>query len=354
MKKVILFVVVRFGAIPILVFFFNYCSIAQKALDSLVLKNGDVMVGEIKSLDKGVVTVETNYSEKDFLIEWSGVKEVFCKTRFLITLRNGDRINGTFFTKEKGTVLVITGTENHKDTTSFIRETRLADVVYLRGLKSDFWSRMHASIDVGLNITRANNLRQFSSNTKLGYLADKWLLDFYHNDLRSTQDSIFETRRTEAGASFNYYLPKDWYTGSSLTFLKNTEQALDLRSTAKLGMGKFLIHTNKRYWGLSGGLSGNKENFTNETENRTSLEAYFGSELNLFDIGDFSLFNSVFAYPSLTEGGRFRSDVKLDSKYEFFKDFYAKLSITVNYDNRPAVAGKETDYVLAFTIGWEL
>ena len=30
---------------------------AQK--DSLVLKNGDVIVGEIKSMDKGVLTIET-------------------------------------------------------------------------------------------------------------------------------------------------------------------------------------------------------------------------------------------------------------------------------------------------------
>lgn len=37
---------------------------AQK--DSLVLKNGNVIVGEIKSMDKGVLTIKTGYSKKDF------------------------------------------------------------------------------------------------------------------------------------------------------------------------------------------------------------------------------------------------------------------------------------------------
>lgn len=312
------------------------------------------MVGEIKSLDKGVITVETDYSDKDFLLEWSGVKEIFCKTRFLITLQNGDRLNGTFYTVEAGKKLLISGTRSHKDTANFNLESSLDEVVYLKGLKSDFWSRMNASIDLGLNMTRANSLRQWTSNTKFGYLADKWLLDFYYNDLRSKQDSIAQTRRTEYGTHFNYYLAKDWFTGASITFLRNTEQALKLRVTGKLGMGKYLIHTNKQYWGVGGGLSINNETFTNETPHRKSLEAYVGSELNLFDIGDLSLLNSVYVYPSLTESGRLRSDFKLDTKYEFFDDFYAKLGLTVNYDNRPAVAGKETDYVFAFTIGWEL
>ena len=64
--------------------------------DSLILKNKDVIVGEIKSLDKGVLTIETDYSKNDFTIEWSGIKEIYSNTRFLVSLKNGERINGTF------------------------------------------------------------------------------------------------------------------------------------------------------------------------------------------------------------------------------------------------------------------
>jgi hypothetical protein len=84
------------------------------------------------------------------------------------------------------------------------------------------------------------------------------------------------------------------------------------------------------------------------------LEGYVGSELNLFDIGDFSLFISIFIFPSFTESGRWRSDIRLDTKYKFPKDFYIKFGLTMNYDNRPALAGKKIDYVFAFSVGWEL
>ena len=114
------------------------------------------------------------------------------------------------------------------------------------------------------------------------------------------------------------------------------------------------MHTNKSYFGVGGGLSLNNETFTNGTPKRTSLEGYIGSEVNLFDIGDFSLLSNLYVYPSFTESGRWRTDFKLDTKYDLPLDFYIKFSVTLNYDNQPAVAGKETDYVYVFSVGWEL
>ena len=71
-KTLIIFL--RMSLIAFLIFF-SLVSYAQH--DSLILKTGDVIVGEIKSLDKGVVTIETDYSKSDFTIEWSGIKEIY-------------------------------------------------------------------------------------------------------------------------------------------------------------------------------------------------------------------------------------------------------------------------------------
>jgi small nuclear ribonucleoprotein (snRNP)-like protein len=324
----------------------GFATMAQK--DSLVLKNGNVIVGEIKSLDKGVLTIKTAYSKNDFTIEWGGIKEIFSKSQFLVTLTNGKRINGTFESVEGGNKIVITDISGGKTETTF------EGMVYLKGLKSDFWSRAYASIDLGLSLTKANNLQQYNVRSKFGYLADKWQFDLFYDDTRSKQDSVAETKRTEGGIAAKYFLQKDWYLAASLNFLSNTEQALDLRTTGKLGAGKYIVHTNKQYWGLGAGLSFNNESFTNGTTSRSSLEGYFGSELNFFDIGDLSLLSNIWVYPSFTENGRWRTDFIFDAKYDLPLDFYIKLGFTLNYDNRPAVKGKETDYVLAFSIGWEL
>jgi small nuclear ribonucleoprotein (snRNP)-like protein len=337
-----------FVRITFIIMFISCAIVSDAQKDSIILKNRDVIVGELKSMDKGIITIETDYSKNDFTIEWSGVKEIYSTTFFLITLKDGERINGRFRSSDGGKKLIITSKEGKQT------ETILDDIVYLKGLKSSFWSRAHASIDLGISVTKANNLFQYNMRSTVGYLADKWALDFFYDDLRSKQDSIEPTKRTESGGSYTYFLPKDWYLNAALNTLANTEQALDLRVTARAGVGNYVIHTNRSHLGIGVGLSYNNETFTNATSSRSSLEGYLGTELNLFDIGDFSLLSNLYVYPSFTESGRWRTDFKLDTKYDLPLDFYIKLGITVNYDNRPAEAGKETDFVFVFSIGWSL
>src|SRR6187549_3438266 len=63
--------------------------------DSLVFKNGNIIVGEIKSMDKGVLTIETDYSKTNFSIEWAGLEKIYSKSSFLINLKSGERFRGT-------------------------------------------------------------------------------------------------------------------------------------------------------------------------------------------------------------------------------------------------------------------
>lgn len=315
--------------------------------DSIIMSNKDVMVGEIKSLDKGVLFVKTDYSENDFNVKWSEIKEVYSSTRFLITLRDGRRINGNLTTKADGSIVLL-------DEDGISIETVMDDIVHLIGLKSEFWSRVNANVDLGFSFTKANHLKQGTMSVGAGYLGDTWSTDLFFNLFRSIQDSIEATIRNEAGINYKYYLQHDWYLMLDGNYLSNTEQALAARYTGKAGAGKFLVHSNQSYWGVGGGLSINIEDFTNATNSRSSAEAYLGSELNMFDTGDLSLLSNIYVYPSLTESGRVRSDFKVDTKYEFANDFYIKFNLTLNYDNRPAVAGNETDYVYGISLGWEL
>ncbi|MCE2497160.1 MAG: hypothetical protein J4F31_11390 [Flavobacteriales bacterium] len=39
--------------------------------DTRGLINGDLIVGDVKTVNKGVLTVETDYSDSDFKIEWT-------------------------------------------------------------------------------------------------------------------------------------------------------------------------------------------------------------------------------------------------------------------------------------------
>jgi len=314
--------------------------------DSLVLKNEDIIVGELKSLDRGVVTIETDYSDSDFKIEWDGIDEIYTTTAFLITLSDGRRFNGTIRTEEDDKILI-------QEITGGQYTSEFDEVVFLKSVDQEFWSRIYASIDLGFSFTKANNLRQTSLRSTVGYLADRWSADGTYNFIYSTQDSVPATKRTDASLTYRKFLPKDWYLPVDLSFLSNTEQKLDLRTNAKIGIGKYVIHTNKAYWGFGAGASYVNEVFTSEDPDRNSWEAYFGTELNLYDIGDWSLLTKITAYPGITESGRWRTDLNFDTKYDLPLDFYIRFGFTLNFDNQPVEGASTTDYIFQTSFGWE-
>jgi hypothetical protein len=315
--------------------------------DSLVFINGNYIVGEVKSMDRNVLKIETDYSDDDFTIEWDGIKEIYTETYFLITLTDGSRYNGYLKTNEAGKILI------RSDNGQTI-EVDFSEIVILDDIDQGFWSQVYAGVDFGLDVSKANNLRQLSMRSNLGYIAKRWQLDANYNNLFSKQEDVEETSRTDGAVTFKYFLPHDWYPLASVEFLSNTEQQLQLRITRKTGMGKYVIHTNQTYWGFSLGANYNSENYsTDSIPNRQSWEGFLGTELNMFNTGDLSLLTNLVVYPSFTESGRIRADYKFDAKYDLPLDFYIKLGFTINYDNQPAAGSPETDYVLHTGFGWE-
>jgi len=314
--------------------------------DSIIFNNGNYIIGETKGMDRNVLTVETDFSDSDFKIEWDGVSEIYSETYFLITLADGRRYNGTIVTTAPGKIKIVTDEE-------LTVEVKNSDIVFLNSVDKGFWSQFYASIDIGIDLTKAKNFRQYSMRSNVGYLAERWSLDLNYNSLYSEQDDVDPIKRRDGGFNFKYYLPNDWFATTGMTFLSNTEQKIQLRNTANLGMGKFVIHTNRTYWAFMAGASNNNENFSDTTADRNSWEGFLGTELNMFNVGDLNLMTSIIAYPSFTESGRWRSDFKFDLKYDLPLDFYIKYNITFNYDNRPVAGAPELDYVMYFGFGWE-
>ena len=320
----------------------------QAQTDSLIFKTGTYMIGETKTMDRNVLTFKTAYSDSDFKIEWDGISEIYTDTYFLITLSNGSRHNGNLRSVEPGKISIITN-EGLEILTPH------NDVVWLDDLDKGFWNKLYFSIDIGFDLTKANNLAQFSAGSTLGYVAERWSIDGYYNRLSSTQDDVDDIKRTDTGVGYKYFLPKDWYPLIYFDALSNTEQSLDLRTSWRIGMGKYVIHTNSLYWGFSLGANNNNEKFSYETESVNSWEGFMGTELNLFNIGDLSLATTFIAYPSMTDKGRWRADFNFDVKYEmpFDDDFYIKLRTSANYDNQQSETGSELDYVFHTGFGWE-
>lgn len=318
---------------------------AQK--DSLILSNGNIMIGEIKSMEKSVLTYKTPYSEKDFKIKWYEVKEIFSTRYFIISLENGKRFSSTINSvpDKKGIVYLDAGMSSF--------EEELKNVIYLDPIGKSYLSRLTLDIDVGLTITKSNNYRQFTTNLSGIYAADKWNSSAYFNSVMTMQDGIEDLRRVEGNIDFMYYLPNLWFLQTEAEFLGNDEQKLDMRSTYKAGGGYFFKRNNDLHFGAGMGVAYNFETYTDDTPDKSSSEIYAGVGFNKFDIGDISFISNLVYYYSLTEASRYRVDLSADLKYDLPHDFYIKANLTYNFDSQPIEGASKDDYITQLSFGWE-
>lgn len=315
--------------------------------DTIQLKNNDVLVGEVKALIKGVLTLKTSYSDKDFKIEFNEVKGIVIQKKCLILLTDGRRRFGNIRTETAGLVKVTLA-----DNSSEIFNVN--EIISLQEVDDNFWSRITGSVDFGFNFTKANNTSQFNVGGTVDYVDKNWRFEGDINLMSSEQDKAAKTKRTDASVALIRILAKKWYLLGGASFLSNTEQALDGRLNPRVGAGKFLISSNRLYLGASLGITYNIENYVDTSLNKTSTEAVLTGSFNMFDFEDIDLSTSIDFYTSLSEKKRFRTDYNITLKYDLPLDFYIKVGFTLNYDNQPAIAGNEFDYVFSSGFGWKL
>lgn len=304
------------------------------------------MVGRVKNMNSGVLTIKTKYSKKDFTIKFNRVAKMYLERKCIVTLTQGRNYFGYVKTTDKGTLGI---TENNGN----VIEVPINQVTSLEEVDDNFWSRFRGAIDIGFNITKANNNRQLNAAARVSYSSPKWLLDGNLNILISAQDSVAETSRSDASIEGLRLLGNNYFVVANISYLQNTAQALDARISPSLGYGKFLVNNNRMYLGISVGLNYNIENFVDETDSRQSAEAYGSMALNLFDFEKIDITSGIRFLPSLSENNRFRIDYDLKIKYKFIKDFYVSAGLSFNYDNQPAAIGEEFDYVVNTGFGWK-
>lgn len=317
--------------------------------DTILLRNADRLIGEIKSMKKGVLTIETVYSDADFKVELINITEIRSDRIFMVKLSNGSVMNTGIRPKPKEPAKVYITDKGYEQVVD------IKEIVILQPINNKFFSRLTSELSLGYNYTKSSDLTQLTIRSTLGYNASYWNFSGSYNTVYSTQNDAEPVRRTDANGEFKYYLQKNWYALTSGEFLSNEEQKLKLRSTMRVGAGKYLLSTHRTYFGTATGLALNNEHFTDSLgTNRNSLEAFVTIELSMFEHKDLSMYTKATVYPSLTVSNRVRTDATLDFKLDLPLNFFIKLGVTYNFDSKPIQDGGKEDYVIQSTFGWEI
>ena len=310
---------------------------AQKT-DKVFLKNGDVVTGEIKSMKLAKMSFDMN-GPGIISIKWEEIVKLISDKIFQVSMQNGmvlvTKIDSLFF-------------ETYKVT--------MEEIVEIIQIKNKFLKRMSGDVNVGFNYTKSSDIIQFNFGSSITYRVPKIETNFKLNTVlsRSSSDTI-TSKKQDATASVLRTLNKRYYLMSYLGWERNTQLGLDNRYLLAGGAGKIIFNDNHKRLLTGGGLSYNREQFSDSSTFKGNLEA--------MGVIEFKKFRYVFpkinidaqfkVYPSLSDWGRIRMNFQATTSIEIFKDFSVGFTFYDNFDSRPSsAAASKNDYGITFNIGF--
>ena len=312
--------------------------------DVVITTSGDRLVGEIKRVEKDVLTLETAYSDADFKIEWEDVAAVESKRQFLVETFDGRRLSGSLsLDPDKKPIVQIAGTS-----------VPLAEVSVVQPFERTFWSRWDTALDFGYSMTRTNSAKQLSLGTNTSYRDERYVDVIFANVFRSSQENAPETERWDLGNDFRRLLGNRWYVNTTQDFLNSEEQGLDLRMTIGGGGGRYVLRSASQYLALGGGLAWTNENYTDPAlPSKDSAEAYLGAEFMTEKLKITDLITRLTYYPSLTISDRYRLAYRFDLDFNLPGDWYFRFGLFDNYDSQPPQGFSSNDYGWSNAFGFK-
>jgi len=124
---------------------------------------------------------------------------------------------------------------------------------------------------------------------------------------------------------------------------------------AGIAGGRFLIHTNRTLFGLSGGLAFSEEDYSDGTGLDNNLEAILALRYQYFtfDTPKSNIAVDLLVFPSLTNSGRYRIEFDATFRHELVKDFFWGLSLLDSFDSDPPTVGAvKNDWSLVTSLGY--
>jgi hypothetical protein len=318
---------------------------AQK--DTVVMKKGDRMVGQLISLGHDILTLSTPYST-GLPLQWDNVVYLVSENRFKILDKRGNLYVGRvkIDTVNKKNVAII----SEKDTIHIAR-VDIASIDYYANSK--LTDRLKMNADFGFTSIKASKSFTLSLSLGAAYQAKRWQLAFDYFSYASVTDTIHNAKGN-IGLTVAYVLPANWFLVGKATIFTSTEQNLDHRYNYFLGGGSYFFRNINGYLSFSLGGTYNDELFTGSTQSFKSSEAFGNLHFEYALLKDINVVTDATGFPSLTESGRFRSAVKTDLMINFSTHFRTSLGFMLNTDSKPPVSSSRSDYIINLKLGWKL
>jgi len=315
--------------------------------DIVILKNGDRLTGELKRMEFARLSFKTD-AMSTVSIKWNNIAYLKAKETFRIELENGYDFSGAVDTDSLTNDLIIIFN-------SHTYSTNLEDIVRIIPIKDTFLKRLKFSVDLGFSYTKASDVAQLSSNLNSSLRSWQWRHDLEFNSIVTTKVDTTPAENIDLRYNLARFFLFRWFVNGFSGLERNTELGLGLRLLVGGGGGKDIFRTNTNLFTAFGGLQVTQEWQLDEPGSETNLEGVISAQHKKFIYEDpeIDITTTFRLYPSITTPGRIRFSFNTNLKWELFTDFFWRLTLYDNFDNKPNDPGTSTnDYGITINFGW--
>ena len=314
--------------------------------DVVVLRNGDRLTGEVRELNRGRLSLQTD-DIGTIDIEWDKVASVDAAATFSVEDQDGRQFFGALRPGLRPAELRIVSTLGDW-TLDLLR------VVVIQRLGATFWQRLDGSIDAGVSYTSSSELLKIDLSARIVMTRRTYEVSLDGESTMTRQTDVEDTRRNNLTLAYGRRYSNHWVAFGQGQVEQNRELGFDVRGALAAGGGRYLVQSRRQRL-LSGlALSVNREKPL-EGETTTNIEAALLLTYDLFayDFPKVDVYADLVGFASLSDWGRTRLEADVRVKRELVKDFTISLRAYESYDSRPPTAGADRhDYGASFGFGW--
>src|SRR5882757_1071396 len=235
-----------------LAFSFALPLLARQKSDVIIMRNGDRITCEIKSLTADTLYISVDYILGTSSVDWSKVDHLESGQLFIVKTQDGAVYSGTLSTPASpgGRPITIEILEPPDAKV----EIEKSQIIKIDETASTIWQRFNGDIGLGFTYSKGNKSAQYNFNSYVEYPRERWSANAAYTSTLTSSSGVSPATRNELTVNLVRLLRwNNWYYAGLADFLQSSEQGIQLQSTLGAGIGRYLVNTDRSTFSLVGG-----------------------------------------------------------------------------------------------------
>ena len=316
--------------------------------DEVQLVNGDLISGQVLSMEEGELKLETSYAGI-ITVRWDQVAALRTEEPVHVVLSDEASLQGRSESAKRGRMRLRMG--RVEETVSF----DLAEVQAINPEPEDKPAvKLSGRLNVGLTRSRGNT--ETESHHVDGEIVarsekNRYTLGIEYN-LEENEDQVTSKNYLGYG-KYDHFLTRRWYGYANTLFEKDEFKDIKLRTTVGTGIGYQFFESELTNLYLESGLSFVNEDLE-EGEDNDSLAGRWAISFDkyLFD-KLVQFFHSQEGYQEFEETENVFLRTRTGLRFPLSEGFRATLQYNYDWDNNPAPGEESEDIKYLVTLGYE-